>query len=133
MGQLSSIVLTLLLSVAALVVSVPLALALFILVYGDRGRADPSLPPRSRWQLLRILVCELIPRLFAVIVLRRPLTEDEARRMRRPQAKQADAPAPEGPEGWDAGSPLPEAPARGGAGRYAEWKRRRQARRDKRA
>lgn len=83
MDYLLDIVRTLLLSVAALVVCFLLALAGFILIYGDKGREERSLPPRSRRQLLRILVCTLIPRLFAVLVLRRPLTEDEARHMRR--------------------------------------------------
>lgn len=108
MDYLLDIVRTLLLSVAALVVCFLLALAGFILIYGDKGREERSLPPRSRRQLLRILVCTLIPRLFAVLVLRRPLPERET---------------------------LPEASLRpvSGAGRYEEWLRQRRRRRDKMA
>ena len=141
MDYLLDIVRTLLLSVAALVVCFLLALAGFILIYGDKGREERSLPPRSRRQLLRSLVCTLIPRLFAVLVLRRPLTEDEARHMRRHQADRAGAPSPDAPEGSEAAGPLPEretlpeASLRpvSGAGRYEEWLRQRRRRRDKMA
>lgn len=141
MDYLLDIVRTLLLSVAALVVCFLLALAGFILIYGDKGREECSLPPRSRWQLLKLLVCTLIPRLFAVLVLRRPLTEDEARHMRRHQADRAGALSPDAPEYSEAAGPLPEretlpeASLRpvSGAGRYEEWLRQRRRRRDKMA
>lgn len=147
MDYLLDIVRTLLLSVAALVVCFLLALAGFILIYGDKGREERSLPPRSRRQLLKLLVCTLIPRLFAVLVLRRPLMEDEARHMRRHQADRAGAPSPDAPEGSEepedseAAGPLPEretlpeASLRpvSGAGRYEEWLRQRRRRRDKKA
>lgn len=103
MEYLLDIVLTLLLSLAALVVAFPLAFLIFILVYGDKGREDPSQPPRSRWQLLKIFFCKALPRMFAVLVLRKPLTEEEKRYERLQATYRKAAQASEAPE-------MPEAP-----------------------
>ena len=99
-----NIVLTALFSLVAVVVCFLLAVLAVILYYGDKGREDPSLPPRSRWQLLKIFVFEAIPRLFAVLVLRKPLTEEEERYARLRATPRTDAPAP---DALDAAAPLP--------------------------
>lgn len=122
---------TLLLSLLSLIVAGVLGLVALILVVGDKHRLDRTQPPRSRWQLLRILFCEALPRLFAVLVLRQPLTEEEERCARRREADTADVSAPEGP---DTASPPPETPprtARGGTNRCADWQRQRRRRGDK--
>lgn len=138
MEHLIQIALTVLLSLVSLVVCFPLAILIFILVYGDKGRDDPSRPPLSRWQLLTIFVCKTIPRMFAVFVLRQPLTaEEEAHYARMREMSRADTPASESPEPT---GPLPERetrlttdsrPPRGGVSRYAEWLRQRRRRTDK--
>lgn len=152
MEYLLDIVLTLLLSLAALVVAFPLALLIFILVYGDKGREDPSQPPRSRWQLLKIFFCKTLPRMFAVLVLRKPLTEEEKRYERlqasyRKAAQASEAPeTPEIPDMPEAARPAPvperrpeperltaepSRPVRSGPSRYEQWLRQRRRRKDK--
>lgn len=132
-----NIVLTALFSLVAVVVCFLLAVLAVILYYGDKGREDPSLPPRSRWQLLKIFVFEAIPRMFAVLVLRKPLTEEEERYARLRATPRTDAPTPDAP---DAAAPLPgrdklpgeqPRPARGGMSRYEQWLRQRRRREDK--
>lgn len=133
-----NIVLTLLFSLVAVVVCFLLAVLAVVLYYGDKGREDPSLPPRSRWQLLRIFIFEAIPRMFAVLVLRKPLTEEEERYARLRATPRTDAPTPDVLTS-DAAGPLPEQAtlpadpprARGGRSRYEQWLRQRRRRGDK--
>lgn len=129
----STLLETLLLSLLSVIVAGVLGLAALILVVGDKHRLDRSQPPRSRWQLLKILFRKVLPRLFAVLVLRQPLTEEEERWARRNEADASAASAPEGP---GTASPLPEAspqPARGGTSRYAGWLRQHRRHKDKTA
>lgn len=111
---------TLLLSLLSVIAAGVLGLVALILVVGDKHRLDRTLPPRSRRQLLEGFICEAVPRLFAVLVLRQPLTEEEKRCARRLGAGTASPP----PE-------TPPRPARGGTSRYADWLRQRRRRKDK--
>ena len=100
---------TLLLSLLSVIAAGVLGLVALILVVGDKHRLDRTQPPRSRWQLLKILFCEALPRLFAVLVLRQPLTEEEERCARRLGADAADVSAS---EGAGTASPPPGTPPR---------------------
>ena len=137
MEYLLDIVRVLFLSLVTAVVCFLLGIVGIILVYGDKGRENPALPPRSRWQLLKIFVCEAIPRLFAVLVLRQPLTEEEERYARMQKAERTDGPASASSEAAELPPERREQPetdsrsGRGGTGRYADWLRQRRRRKDK--
>lgn len=122
---------TLLLSLLSVIAAGVLGLVALILVVGDKHRLDRTQPPRSRWQLLKILFCEALPRLFAVLVLRQPLTEEEERCARRLGADAADVSASEGAGTASPPPGTPPRPARGGTSRYADWLRQRRRRGDK--
>lgn len=137
MEYLLNIVRVVFLSLVTVVVCFLLGIVGFILIYGDKGREDPALPPRSRWQLLRIFVCEAIPRLFAVLVLRQPLTEEEARYARMQKAERTDGPASASSEATELPPERSKQPemgpgsTRSGTSRYADWLRQRRRRKDK--